>query len=584
MPNSDGTLTDNEVFGNNPPQLQSGELTDAQVFGMPVAASDSGQSLPEKIAHYAGLGLGAVDRGIAGFADMGPEAVNAVSTAITNNPNNDYTLPLPATILANKFIQSSPSTQPQTPGEQKFQDLASAGVTGAPFGPTSAIMSVTGAAGGQLAAAAGATPREQMLAAALTGSAAGAGTGVARMAIGPSTSMGRAAAMGQYLLKNTQNPESTISNLENVPEYVADSPVTAGPASQDYGLMGLERGVKNLQGSNFGETLANQNAARMAVLNGIAGTPKNLADATTARDVNTAPLYRKAQDDFVNTEAISPIIDQIDGALSNVGTQTGAGKILSKLRSNIIASMPEDEDAESHTMGPLIQVYREARDNAAAGVDAANAYSPAIKGVVQPIIDDLGAAMEGSSDNLKVANDAYKQMSEPINQMQLLQKLRDDIGTSNTDLSTQTRLMSQAKLAGRLKIKGDEMQSTLTPDQMNVVTNIEKDANRSNAVNSPLVRPAGSDTAANNLLAQGMGKVANKASFGLLSDASVDPVKVAAILQDPQKTRQMLIQAMNAPNLKTRIGKNYAALGLGDATAQSQALAYTSALNAQGGQ
>lgn len=557
MPNNDGSLSDAEVFGAPPPQA---ELTDAQVFGMPNAQPE--RSMAGNIAHYAGVGLGGVDRGIAAIADMGPEVWNAGATAITNEANNPYNLPLPATMLANKFVEKD--GKPESALQQKAQDITAQGVAGSIGGPTAMIGSIASGQAGQWVGEHGGTPREQMMASLLAGTGATAATGTARMAFGPSTPMGKNALMAKYLVKNTQNPEQAVSNLENVPEYVPNSPATAGPASEDYGLMGLERGVRGIQNSNFGEVGANQNAARMAYLNTIAGTPQELEGMIQKRAMDAAPLYDAAAQEPVNAQSIAPVLSKIDNQIESVGDSSQAGKTLAALRDQI------NDGLQAKTQNPLIQTYKETRDNLMNKGEREGAYGATVRGVISPTNQEFGQALEGASPSYAQAQQVYRDQSIPINQQQALQELRGQISNSQTDLSTQTRLLSQAKLARVLDNSGEDLKNTLTPEQNAVLENIEKDANRSNAVNSALVRPAGSDTAANTLVASTIGKLAHKGSFGILDDSSVNPQKIAAILQDPAKTRAMLLKGMSSQSLLSRIGKNYAAMLLGQDASQNQ--------------
>lgn len=550
-------MTDEQAFGA--PPMHMGEMNDAQAFGMP--APPPPKTMLDNIEHYAGLGAGTLVKGIGAAADIGPGLVNMAHTLYTNDPKPIY--PMPFSQAANAYVQNT--QPPQTPGEQEFQDIGAGAVAGSMGGPTAMAGGAAATGAGQWVGNRGGTPREQMLAAMLAGTATTAGIGAARMAIGPSTTAGKNALMAQYLLKNTQKPDAAIDALgtdipaknwwskgtvkSNIPEYVPNSPVTAGPASQDYGLLGLERGLRNIQGSNFGEIGESQNAARQAALNEIAGTPQELAGEIQNRDMTTGQM-REAAFAGKNNVLPSEPLDAIDEiAKSPVGKRDAVSSAMEWARGKLIGVKdPEDLYAVRQDINDAMQ-------------GKFNQDKPALalaKSQLKQVKEALDTTIERGAPGYKDYLSKYVEMSKPINQMETLQDLQDRIGNTSKDPVTGMRQLSQAKLDRN--IVNNEDLANLTPEQHGVLGNIEADMNRSNAVNSPLVRPSGSDTAANNLLVAGLSKLAHKGSFGLLEDSNVDPLKLSRILQDPAATRAMLIKAQAEPGFMNRIGRNYAAM------------------------
>lgn len=553
MPNNDGTLSDAEVFGAMPQH----ELTDAQVFGMPESPQSS---ILDKVNHYSGLAAGTFVRGLGYMGDIGPGIVNAAHSIYTNSP--EQYMPMPFSELANKYAAgtdpwSGISRQPQNEIEQKAQDIGAGVMSGAMGGPTAMIGGGAATVGQQMAQQAGATPREQMLVAALAGTGATAATGAARMAIGPLTGTGKNTLMSKYLLKNTQNPETAVSNLGNIPEYVPNSPATAGPASKDYGLMGLERGVKNVQGSNFGEIGEMQNAARNNYLQGVAGTPQDLSGEIQNRDM-TAGAMRDAA--FANKTNVLPTepLDTIDGILSSpVGKRDAVAASMGWVRDKLLGVKDPEE---------LYAVRQDIND---AMQGKFNQDKPALalaKSQLKDVKTALDSTIERGAPGFKDYVSKYADMSKPINQMETLQDLQKNIGNTSKDPISGLRQLSQAKLDKNMTMNEDL--ANLTPEQHGVLANIEKDLNRSNSINSPLVRPAGSDTTANNMMVAALKRVPGL--HGVYGDTSVLPGKVAEILQDPAKTRAMLLKGMAEPSMLTRIGRNYAAMLLAQQGAQNQ--------------
>jgi hypothetical protein len=206
-----------------------------------------------------------------------------------------------------------------------------------------------------------------------------------------------------------------------------------------------------------------------------------------------------------------------------------------------------------------------------------NAVTPAVKAYMQPINHALGQAIEGQSPLFAQAQQKFRELSEPINQMQNMQNIIKTVQNSSQDAQGNF-FLSPAKLGSLIKngqINSDyhgwqPLQDALSPEQYDTLVNVHKDAARSNLTNSPAFKPAGSDTfsnlASNNALASGTGGVVN-ANFPLLgkvlpyeSANSAVVKKMREIIQDPAKTRAALLAVNPAP---TSVGNALQGLGAG---------------------
>lgn len=110
----------------------------------------------------------------------------------------------------------------------------------------------------------------------------------------PFTTSGREQIVGSILKENAIRPNDVINNLDNVVQYIPDSPVTTGEAAGDAGIAALQRGFRNQAGSAFADIESQQNAARQQALSEIAKTPAELKQLQLERSKNASNLYDAA--------------------------------------------------------------------------------------------------------------------------------------------------------------------------------------------------------------------------------------------------------------------------------------------------
>ena len=446
---------------------------------------------------------------------------------------------------------------------------------------TQAASAITGATAGGLTREAGGGPIAQFVANIAggvlpVGSAQVAARGLkdlggaVRTIVKPFTTSGREQIVGGLLTENASDVPAAIQNLDNIQTYIPNSPVTTGEAAKDAGLASLQRGQRNQGNNPFADIESQQNAARQQALTKLAGTPQELQGAIQNRSTVTGPLYEQAQTEFLAGKNYDNILANIDAALENVGTNTQAGKELLKMKSDIQASLPSSKtintglldasgapitktSTEATKQGGLVQLYRELRDRAAKTSELDGAYPAAVRGVVKPIVRDLGQSLESQSPSLSAANQKFRQLSPEIEQMQLLQDLQQRVSlTGSPDIRTGYEFVSQPKLTGALRDGNGELAANLTPQQMKGLKNVAADAERSASLNSRTVRPTGSDTVANangaNVVKQflsehavgklplGIGKVVQSMSENQVQQLTMDALK------DPALARRLLVE------------------------------------------
>jgi hypothetical protein len=391
--------------------------------------------------------------------------------------------------------------------------------------------------------------------------------GAGKEAVKPFTTSGREQIVGGILAESADDAQRAAANLANVKEYIPNSPVTTAEAAGDAGLSGLQRGFRNQGANPFSDIESQQNAARQEALALIAGTPQELQGALRNREMVTSPLYEQAQTEFLAGKNFNTIIAKIDSAIESVGRNTQAGAELQRIRKSVVGSLPKTtskkigidpvtgkpvmtEKTTNPLQGGLVQLYRELRDKSAKVAEMDGAYPSAVRGVVKPIVRELGNSLEGQSAPLKAANDKFRELSPEIEQMRLLQDIKQRASlTASPDVRTGQEFLSQPKLSGLLRDTTGEISETLTPEQIKQLQNVRLDAERSASLNARNVRASGSDTAQN----LNGGKVVKQ----FLSEHAVGklPLGIGRLLQgmSEKQINELTIESLKDPQLARRL-------------------------------
>lgn len=225
--------------------------------------------------------------------------------------------------------------------------LKGAAAVGAGLGAIGPVTSEEGEAGRLKSAAAGAAGGAggvlagRMLAAAMQGGKA---------LVEPFTRGGQENIVGRTLQRFTDDPQATAGALRAARELVPGSVPNAAEASGSTGLATLIEALKaaNPQVKERFTSLAmDQNAARLAALRGVAGTPDDITAAISARSKETAPLrdaaLREANYGSTKTASLADRLrqktDSVIAALRDKGRfQTFAGQ--QEDLANTVAAVP----------------------------------------------------------------------------------------------------------------------------------------------------------------------------------------------------------------------------------------------------
>lgn len=423
--------------------------------------------------------------------------------------------------------------------------------TSAPNAIRAGLSGVTGGTSADIARQAGAGPAGQFVAglaggftpAALEGGASAVSSlgGLAR----PFTRGGQAQLAANTLTRNVSNPTAAITNLSNAAPIVPGSLRTAGEASGDVGLLGLEKGVRARNMQAFGERISQQNAARQAELASVGGTPADIAAARALRTATTDPMRESALASGGTSDA-TPVVAKIDQILgSAAGKREVPNAALTWLRgklqgvtdpATLYAVRQDLNDAMAGKLGGDLSKFKLARSQL---IEARSA------------LDD---AIEQGAPGFKAYLAKYRDMSPPIDQMTAIQRLQQR-ASSGLDTATGQPFLSTPKFDAGLRALSEKSSGPtplrLTPDQTTRLNAVREDLQRGNALSSPTVRAPGSDTFQNFMLSQRLRSLGNFAGHiplvgkalrsagefvdqrvnAELSKAMLDPAYAAKLLQ-----------------------------------------------------
>lgn len=461
---------------------------------------------------------------------------------------------------------------PQTQGEQlryaatkgTAAGLAGAGAGGVSGAANALRAAASGASGGTAAEVvkqAGGGPLAQTAAGLVGGFVPAALAGTARLAgrtvaglIRPVTGGGQEDMAAAILQQNARDPAAAAANLSAAGEIVPGSPRNTGEASKDVGLLELEKGIRGRNTAPFGERVSEQNAARQAELARLAGTQGDVAAAKAARDAATGPMRETAFSAGQGvvpapTQTVHSTIERLLG--SPAGKRETIAKSLEWARGQI---GDETDPATLYEIRKDLQLAQAGKLHPSSP-NAPNASTLAqARGQLGEVVSALDDAIEAAAPGFKAYLARYKELSKPIDQMQVLQEIRRRAQLTSADVTTQQRFLGAADFSRALDAAIAKNGAKLTPAQLQRLEAIRTDLQYGQAINSPLIKAVGSDTFQNLSIAQviGAGKVSAHPAIQLLSkplkwlysgsDARVNEILTNAML-DPKLAARLLTRA-----------------------------------------
>lgn len=355
-------------------------------------------------------------------------------------------------------------------------------------------------------------------------------------------------------------------------EFVPGSVPTVGQAAQNPGIAALERTATAINpevASQFGGRMAQQNAARVGMLDDLAGTQGARDFFAANRDATAKQLY-----DAANAKGINIAKDAASGQFQTKAQIAGTKAEITKL-----LQRPAIQDAmkEARKLAANEGVSMKDMTGSVKGLDyvkrALDDQISKSTGNEQRVLVDLKNRLLTTLDRLSpdyaAARTTFRDMSRPINQMDIAAELRDrSVNALNGNLQPAAfaRNLTDDTAARATGFKAATLENTLEPAQMNQLNAILADVQRANAAMNG-GRGPGSDTvqklAYSNMLEQAgiptflremkggqiagnvlgrVGDVAygrqNREIANLLAESMLDPRVAAQMMEIAQRSGQ----------------------------------------------
>ena len=411
-----------------------------------------------------------------------------------------------------------------------------------------------GAAGGTLRES-GASPGAQMGGAMLAGMVAPGGPklpltqralAAPAAVVQPFTQAGREVIVGNVLNRLATNPEAAQARLAGAAPLVPGvRPTTAG-AAFDPGLAASETAIRALdQSGAFPSQISGNQQALLDAYRRLSGGPGSIPYAETKRAGITGPMREQA----FGAVTVQPEI-----------FQSGIGLVVNKAVQNVLDSpvgVRQDVESAMNWATSRIakakspqELYEVRKDLASAAQGKYNQENPSLrlaKGQLTDVINSIDDVIEAAAPGYSAYMSKYKKMSEPIDQMQLLQDIERKVTTGQPNLMTGEPVLSAGALRRQLVTRADEIGADLSAPAQRRLDNIITEINRGMAATAPGVKPPGSDTFKNMSMGNMIGKIFSESmATNTTLRTMTRPLDFLYKLPD-DKIQQLLVEAMLDP-------------------------------------
>lgn len=313
---------------------------------------------------------------------------------------------------------------------------------------------------------------------------------VARNVIDPWTSGGIERAVGRTAVEAAgPKRQAVIDALRQNRQIVPGSMPTAGEAAAGAGsaeFSGLQRAVEGRQPSAFFGRASEQEAARIAALRGVGKTPADITAAETARAATTGPMREKALEG-ANVVGVSTqkLIRQIRGVESQPGIR--ASDVVSKTLSDVKDKLKQFTNRDGFINSKDLYTIRKEIGNTISknAKETANWDKRLASGLERDLQKNIDDAIEAAGGTgWKDYLSTYRDMSKPINQMQVGQQLEKSL-TTGLGTTERPAAFAQALREAPQTLKRatgsprySSLEEVLEPQQMQGVTNVLDDLKR----------------------------------------------------------------------------------------------------------
>jgi len=457
-----------------------------------------------------------------------------------------------------------------------------------------AAAGAAGAAGGTLRES-GASPGAQMGGAMLAGMVAPGGPklpltqrvmAAPAAVVQPFTQAGREVIVGNVLNRMATNPELAQQRLANAAPLVPGVRPTTAATAYDPGLAGLETPLRSatFDPTNlFGARISSNQEALLNAYRRLSGQPGSIPYAEAKRSAITGPMREEA----FGAVTVQPEI-----------FQSGIGLVVNKAVQNVLDSpvgVRQDVESAMNWATSRIakarnpqELYEVRKDLAAAAQGKYNQENPSLrlaKGQLSDVIGSIDDVIEAAAPGYVAYMAKYKKMSDPIDQMRLLQDIEAKVASGQPNISGNP-VLAAGPLRRQLAARADELGTELSPAAQRRLDAIITEINRGMASTAPGVKAPGSNTFQNMSMGNMIGKIFSESMADnttlrtmtrpldwlyKLPDNQIQQLLVEAML-DPQTAAVLMSKAnmMKVEPLAKSLREKAIRLGMGSAIGAAQ--------------
>lgn len=363
----------------------------------------------------------------------------------------------------------------------------------------------------------------------------------------PFTETGREIIVGNVLRRLATTPEATAARLAAAEPLVPGVQPTTAAAARDPGLAAAETAIRSLEPGLFGARLSANQQAILEAYRRLSGRPGSIERAEAKRAEITGPMRREA----FEAVTVSPETFQSGIALT-------VNKAIDNIRNSPVGARQDVETAMNWATSRIakartpMELYEVRKDLTAAMQGKYNQEVPSLrlaKGQLSDVVREVDSVIEASAPGFRAYMDKFSKMSQPIDQMRVLQDIERRVTTGQPNLLTGEPVIAAGSLRRQLATRVDEIGAELSPAAQRKLDNIVEEINRGMAATAPGVKPPGSNTFQNMSMGNLIGRVFSES---LATDTTLRtmtrPLDFLYRLPD-QQIQQLLVEAMLDPKL-----------------------------------
>lgn len=291
---------------------------------------------------------------------------------------------------------------------------------------------------------------------------------------------GRTTTKYQREIIGKDNVDAVVKALQGADEIVPGSVPTAGEAvagvPEGSPIIAHQKIIAAQQGgpsAQFGQRIADQQAARQAVIGDIARTPEELVAALQNRSTVSGDLYRAANEVPIQADKT------LNGILANPYVRTAV-----KTADDLAEANGVEKGSTSYLHYVKIGLDKLLRMTGDSALDKTE------KAAVTDVQGRLVNWLAENNPAYELARSTHQELSVPINRMRVGQELADKLTAPTGTENPGSYLRSLGDAAKVVKdatgMRNRQLADILSPDQVQSITSVANDLERNLAAKRPL--------------------------------------------------------------------------------------------------